>query len=371
MIYLDNAATTPISKTALDRLLQVNQEVFGNPSSIHAHGRKAAQVLRQARQAIAELLETQPSRIYFTSGGSEANNLAIKGYALANQDKGKHLITTALEHHSVLHVMDYLSQHWGFEVTYLQPIDGKITAKQLSEALREDTLLVSVMHTNNETGLQLPIEAMGRILAEHQAVFHVDAVQAVGKVPLSPEKLGIDLLSAAGHKCHGPKGTGFLYSSNRHFHPLIHGGSQEDKKRAGTENLAAIAAMAAALTDSLSHWEEHLSKVKQLKNQLLEELKTLDVYSNSYPEDLPYVLNIGFPGCSNELLLTQLDLAGISVSTGSACTAGTIEPSHVLAALHGADSPRLKESIRLSFSKMTQPQDIQIFIKTIKTILGD
>ncbi len=371
MIYLDNASTTPMSQPALDVLYQVSQDVFANPSSIHGHGRQSNHILRQSRQAIAHALNTDPNQIIFTSGGSEANNLAIKGYALANRDKGMHLITTSIEHHSVLHTMDYLTKHWGFDITFLQPQDGEIKPQQVKEALRDDTILVSIMHTNNETGLSLPIHAIGEILSDHPAVFHVDAVQVMGKLPLNPHELGVDMLSASAHKFHGPKGVGFLYTNTNSFQPAIHGGSQESKRRAGTENLAGIASMAKALTDSLSNWKDSLTQVEQLRNDLFEGLKELTFYQNSDQDSFPYVVNLGFPNCSNTLLLTQLDLAGISVSSGSACTAGTIEPSHVLSALYGNESERLKESIRISFSKMTLPQDVDILTQKIKEILGD
>ena len=226
MIYLDNAATTPLSQKALETLLSVSQEVFGNPSSIHSFGRKANQILRQARQDIAQVLKVHPDNLIFTSGGSEADNLAIKGYALANQDKGKHLITTAIEHHAVLHTMEYLEKRFGFEVTYLQPIDQKISAQQVKEALRPDTILVSVMYANNETGHLLPIQEIGDLLRDHQAVFHVDAVQVLGKLPVFPAELGIDFLAASAHKFHGPKGVGFLYSKEAKMDSLIHGGKQ-------------------------------------------------------------------------------------------------------------------------------------------------
>lgn len=371
MIYLDNASTTPLSDAALETLYQTSRQVYGNPSSTHRHGRQASQMLREAKTTIARLLEVDASQLIMTSGGSEANNLAIRGYALANESKGKHLITTAIEHHSVLRTVEDLVTNWGFEATIIAPQDGKITSDQIADALRPDTILVSTMHTNNETGLTLPIQAIGQLLADHQALFHVDAVQTMGKLPISPETLGIDLLSASAHKFHGPKGIGFLYSNTKKIWPLILGGDQEEKRRAGTENLAAIAAMARALEDSLSHWEQHLEQVRQLKNLLFKELSPLAFYQNGGDDCLPYLVNIGFPGQLNERLLMQLDLAGISVSSGSACTAGNIEPSHVLEAIYGPGEPQLKESIRLSFSGLTKPEEIIHFTQTIKTILGD
>ena len=370
MIYLDNAATTPLSKKALETLLSVSQEVFGNPSSIHSFGRKANQILRQARQDIAQVLKVQPDQLIFTSGGSEADNLAIKGYALANQHRGKHLITTAIEHHAVLHTMDYLEKRFGFEVTYLQPIDQKITAQQVKEALRPDTILVSVMYANNETGHLLPIQEIGDLLRDHQAVFHVDAVQVLGKLPVFPTELGIDFLAASAHKFHGPKGVGFLYSKEAKMDSLIHGGKQEGQHRAGTENLAAIAAMAAALEEEFSQAEQHAHYIQTLKEQFLTEIADLDYYLNQDQGALPHILNMGFPGHLNEQILMRLDLAGIAISSGSACTAGVVQKSHVLEALYGKDSARLSEAIRISFSELNTPEEITKLSQTIKEIIG-
>ena len=370
MIYLDNAATTPLSQKALETLLSVSQEVFGNPSSIHSFGRKANQILRQARQDIAQVLKVQPDQLIFTSGGSEADNLAIKGYALANQHRGKHLITTAIEHHAVLHTMDYLEKRFGFEVTYLQPIDQKITAQQVKEALRPDTILVSVMYANNETGHLLPIQEIGDLLRDHQAVFHVDAVQVLGKLPVFPAELGIDFLAASAHKFHGPKGVGFLYSKEAKMDSLIHGGKQEGQHRAGTENLAAIAAMAAALEEEFSQAEQHAHYIQTLKEQFLTEIADLDYYLNQDQGALPHILNMGFPGHLNEQILMRLDLAGIAISSGSACTAGVVQKSHVLEALYGKDSTRLSEAIRISFSELNTPEEITKLSQTIKEIIG-
>ena len=370
MIYLDNAATTPLSQKALETLLSVSQEVFGNPSSIHSFGRKANQILRQARQDIAQVLKVHPDNLIFTSGGSEADNLAIKGYALANQNKGKHLITTAIEHHAVLHTMEYLEKRFGFEVTYLQPIDQKITAQQVKEALRPDTILVSVMYANNETGHLLPIQEIGDLLRDHQAVFHVDAVQVLGKLPVFPAELGIDFLAASAHKFHGPKGVGFLYSKEAKMDSLIHGGKQEGQHRAGTENLAAIAAMAAALEEEFSQAEQHAHYIQTLKEQFLTEIADLDYYLNQDHEALPHILNMGFPGHLNEQILMRLDLAGIAISSGSACTAGVVQKSHVLEALYGKDSARLSEAIRISFSELNTPEEITKLSQTIKEIIG-
>ena len=370
MIYLDNAATTPMSAVAISAMTEVMQETYGNPSSIHAHGRQAGKLLREARQELAQLLGTKPQHIFFTSGGTEGNNTAIIGYCLRHQEQGKHIITTAIEHHAVLETIDYLVQNFGFEVTIIQPEKQEITAQQIQEALRDDTILVSTMFANNETGNLLPIVEIGQILKQHPAAYHVDAVQAIGKLPIHPEELGIDFLTASAHKFHGPKGIGFLYASSMDFDSYLHGGDQEQKKRAGTENLAAIVGMVAALKEDLEKQEEHFQHVQNLETVFLAELEGIQYYLNRVQHHLPYVLNIGFPGQKNDLLLLRLDLAGISISTGSACTAGIVQSSHVLEAMYGANSERLKESVRISLSPQNTVEDLQTLAKTLKEIIG-
>lgn len=344
---------------------------FGNPSSIHTFGRKANQRLRANRQDVANILKTQARRITFTSGGTESNNTAIKGYALANQNKGKHLITTAIEHHSVLHTMQYLEERFGFEVTYLQPQKGKITADQVAQALRDDTILVSIMFANNETGELLPIKEIGQLLKDHQAVFHVDAVQAIGKMAIHPEEMNIDFLSASAHKFHGPKGVGFLYSTPHHVDNLFHGGEQEEKRRASTENIIGIAGLSQALTDSYLAWNKNFEYIQNLNQIFLDELTPVDYYINGEMDRIPHVLNLGFVNQNNGILLTQLDLNGFAVSTGSACTAGTVDPSHVLTSIYGSASPRLKESIRISFSEQNTPDEVIKLAIKLKEIIGE
>ena len=370
MIYLDNAATTPMSAVAISAMTEVMQETYGNPSSIHAHGRQAGKLLREARQELAQLLGTKPQHIFFTSGGTEGNNTAIICYCLRHQEQGKHIITTAIEHHAVLETIDYLVQNFGFEVTIIQPEKQEITAQQIQEALRDDTILVSTMFANNETGNLLPIVEIGQILKQHPAAYHVDAVQAIGKLPIHPEELGIDFLTASAHKFHGPKGVGFLYASSMDFDSYLHGGDQEQKKRAGTENLAAIVGMVAALKEDLEKQEEHFQHVQNLETVFLAELEGIQYYLNRVQHHLPYVLNIGFPGQKNDLLLLRLDLAGISISTGSACTAGIVQSSHVLEAMYGANSDRLKQSVRISLSPQNTVEDLQTLAKTLKEIIG-
>ncbi|CAM4198660.1 Cysteine desulfurase [Streptococcus penaeicida] len=370
LIYFDNAATTPLSESVIKAMTDHMATTFGNPSSIHSFGRSANKVLRDCRQSIASLLEVPERSIIFTSGGTESNNTAIKGYALANQAKGKHLITTAIEHHSVLHTMAYLEERFGFEVTYLKPIDGKFSVQQVQAALRPDTIMVSMMAANNETGDLLPIEEVARLLNDHQAVFHVDAVQAIGKIALRPSDLGIDFLTASAHKFHGPKGVGFLYSNSLHFDQLLHGGDQEEKRRASTENLISIIGMTKALEDAYLHMSENFEKIELLQQSFLEKLSVCNYYLSKSDNSLPHVINIGFPNQDNALLLTRLDMEGIAVSTGSACTAGTVEPSHVLEAYYGTDSNRLRESIRVSISDQNTLEEIDSLSQHIIAILG-
>lgn len=371
MIYFDNAATTPLSPSVITVMTETMTDVFGNPSSIHSYGRQASKTLRESRQTIANLLDVNARHIIFTSGGTESNNTAIKGYALANQNKGKHLITTAIEHHSVLHTMAYLEDRFGFEVTYLPCQNGTIDLADVKKALRDDTILVSIMYANNETGDVLPIQEIGNLLRDHQAVFHVDAVQAIGKFDIFPEQLGIDFLSASAHKFHGPKGIGFLYSRGMIIDSLLHGGEQEHKRRASTENLPGIVGMAQALKDALTNCLSATNHITSLRDHLLEQLEGLSYYLNQGSSSLPQVINIGFPGYQNGVLLTQLDLAGFAVSAGSACTAGTVEPSHVLAAYYGKESHRLTESIRISLSDQNTFEEVTQLAQALRKILGE
>ncbi|MDR1605542.1 MAG: cysteine desulfurase [Streptococcaceae bacterium] len=371
MIYLDNAATTAVLPEVAQDMLEVLTATFGNPSSIHAAGRQAGKLVRQARQTIATLLDVPPRNLIFTSGGSEANNQALIGYALANRDKGNHIVTTAIEHHSVLHTVAYLRDRLGFDVTIVKPHpDGDFTPDLIAHALREETLIVSTMYANNETGQLLPISDIAALVRDHQAVYHVDAVQVIGKLPIQPRTLGIDFLSASAHKFHGPKGVGFLYHGDFKFDNLIHGGDQEEGRRAGTENIHSIVGMAKAFQIAAEQFDTNFDKISALNKQLLSGLAGLDFYLNQFGEaTLPHVLNLGFPGINQDLLLMTLDLQGVAISTGSACTAGAIEPSHVLAAVLGDSSVKLQESIRISLSDLTTSADIAEFVRILKPIV--
>lgn len=368
-VYLDHAATSPLCQEAKDAMVAA-MGISGNPSSLHASGREASKLVRDCRNQLAQLLNTTPNRLIFTSGGTESNNLAIKGYALANQDKGKHIISSQMEHHAVLDVLAYLEERFGFEVTLLPPSeDGTIIAQQVAEALRPDTILVSLMLANNETGHLNPIAEIGAVLADHQAVFHVDAVQAVGKLPIQPEELGVDFLSASAHKFHGPKGIGFLYAKDHQLDKLLHGGNQENHRRASTENLIGIAGMMAALVAATQQLDSHYQKVCQLRDHLLGQLADLPISLNSPADGLPHVLNLCIEGQDNALLLTRMDLEGFAISSGSACTAGNIEPSHVLRALYGTHSPKITQSIRISLASCSTVEELTAFAQTLRKVI--
>ncbi|WP_191560748.1 cysteine desulfurase family protein [Metabacillus idriensis] len=352
-IYLDHAATSPMHPEVIHQMIPYMQEVFGNPSSIHSFGRESRRVLDEARAVISASIHAKPKEIIFTSGGTEADNLAIIGSALANQHKGKHIITSSVEHHAVLNSCKYLEKQ-GFHVTYL-PVDqnGLISVAELEKALTSETILVTIMYGNNETGAIQPIGEIGRILKNHQALFHTDAVQAYGILELNVKESFIDMLSTSGHKINGPKGTGFLYvKEGVALKQHSHGGEQELKRRAGTENVPGIAGLKSAV---LLAKETRVQKTKlyhDFKLKIIEILKSEDVsfeINGQLQSSLPHVLNLYFPGTNVESMLVNMDIAGISASSGSACTAGSIDPSHVLVAMYGKESDRSQASIRFSF----------------------
>ncbi len=372
--YFDHAATTPLRPEVIAEMQRILTEVYGNPSSIHGYGRQAAMELELARDTIASSLGVKAHEIVFTSGGTESDNTAIIGVAESRQEQGRHLITTAIEHPAVLETMHYLETQ-GFEVTYL-PVDekGQLHVTDLEAALRPDTTLVSIMYANNETGNLLPIAEIAEILQDHPAIFHTDAVQAYGKVMIRPKELGIDLLSTSAHKFNGPKGVGFLYKSDQTFLPAyLHGGEQEEKRRAGTENLASICGMAKAISLLTPEQQEReREKYRSFGKIVTDHLAEAGVkwQLNGDPQQkLPQVLNLRFPGVTNDLLLLKLDLKGLAISTGSACTAGNIEPSHVLEAMYGHKSPATKESIRISFGYGNTTEDVTLFAKELTELV--
>jgi cysteine desulfurase len=361
-IYLDHAATSPMHPRVIEKMLEVMKSTFGNPSSIHSFGREARQQIDLARTVLSNSIGAKENEIIFTSGGTEADNMALFGVAETYQQNGRHIITSVAEHHAVLHACKKLEK-MDFEVTYL-PVDetGRISMTELRAALREDTILVSIMYGNNEVGTLQPITEIGQLLKDHQAKFHTDAVQAYGVENIDVNESQIDLLSVSAHKINGPKGTGFLYArSNVKLSPRSFGGEQERKRRAGTENIAAIVGFHEAMLIAHEERTAKRNKFFDLKKNLMERLRQLDVefdINGSLEYSLPHVLNLSFPGTSVEAMLVNLDLAGIAVSSGSACTAGSIEPSHVLVAMFGKQSERLTNSIRFSFGFNTTTEEV-------------
>jgi cysteine desulfurase len=360
-IYLDHAATSPVHPGAATAMMEVLTGAHGNPSSIHSFGRDTRRIVDEARTTIAGTIHAGFNDIIFTGSGTEADNMAIFG--TARFKKTGHIITTAIEHHAVLHACEALEKE-GFDITYL-PVDesGVVSVQDVEKALREDTILVSVMYGNNETGAIQPVREIGDLLREHSAVFHVDAVQAYGILPINVKELNVDFLAVSGHKINGPKGIGFLYARpGTLLSPLLYGGEQERKRRAGTENTAAIAGMAAAASIAIESMEERTNQYKELKSIFIETLtkKGIDFSVNSKVEkSLAHVLNLFFPGTDVEAFLVNLDMEGIAASSGSACTAGSIEPSHVLTAMFGSDSDKLRSSIRFSFGLNNTTEQIE------------
>lgn len=358
-IYLDHAATSPMHPEVAETFSQALQTVYGNPSSMHGTGRIARKALDDARRVFARSINANDPEIIFTSGGTEADNLAIFGTAA--KKPGGHIITSAVEHHAVLHACEKLERE-GFRVTYL-PVDenGLVRAEDVKNALASDTILVTIMLGNNEVGTVQPIEEIGRLLKDTDAVFHTDAVQAYGVLPIDVEKLQVDLLSVSAHKLNGPKGTGFLYQRKGNaLTPLLYGGEQERKRRAGTENVPAIAAFAKAVEIALASIDEkaaHYMEYKQAFKDVLTE-QNVDFNENGI-NTLPHILNISIPGMDIESFLVNLDIAGISASSGSACTAGSMDPSHVLVAMYGGQAEQLRNSIRFSFGHGLDVQQVQ------------
>lgn len=373
-IYLDHAATTPMSEEVIQVYTAEMKEEFGNPSSIHQTGRKARKKVDDARTILAKSIGAHETEITITSGGTEADNYAIFGTAYVRKNEGKHVITTQIEHHAVLHACEQLEKD-GFEVTYL-PVDknGLISINDLKNSLREDTILVSIMYANNEVGVIQPIVEIGELLKDHPAYFHTDAVQAFGSLSIDVTTAYIDLLSVSSHKINGPKGIGFLYQRKGvNLKPIFYGGQQERKKRAGTENVPAIVAFAKAVQLKQAVITEGILSYSQLKQVFLTELERLRVpfkVNGSHEFVLPHVINISIPNTDVETFLVQLDLAGIDASSGSACTAGSIDPSHVLVAMYGENTPELRNSVRFSFGlNNTKEQVIEAASKISKIVL--
>lgn len=376
LVYADNAATTRLSESALNAMLPYLTEQYGNPSSIYSLGMNAARAVLNARKQIADALGAfRVSEIFFTAGGSESDNQAIKGAAELGAKNGKrHIITTNIEHHAVLNTCAYLEQH-GFEVTYL-PADenGLVTPQQIANAVREDTALVSVMAVNNEIGAIQPIADIGKLCRDRGVLFHTDAVQAIGHIDINVQKLNIDMLSLSGHKLHAPKGVGALYvRSGIDLPSLVHGGSQERGKRAGTENVAGIAALGVAVTEATQDIPERNAKLEKLRDRLTDGILASIPHTrlNGGREHRSSGnVNLSFRGIEGESLLLALDIRGIAASSGSACTSGSIDPSHVLRAI-GLSDELAKGSLRLTLGDDNTDDDVDYILETLPQVVKD
>ena len=371
-VYLDNAATTKMSKTAIDAMIEYFDQTYGNPSSLHSMGQRAKEGLEEARKTVAACLGANANEIYFTSGGSEADNQAIVSASRIGARKGKrHIVTTAFEHHAVLHTLKKLEKE-GFEVTYLSVgREGNVTPSQVAEAIREDTCLVTIMAANNEIGSVLPIAGIGKVCREKKVLFHTDAVQAAGHIPLNVLEMNIDMLSLSAHKFHGPKGVGVLYAKKGILlSNLIEGGAQERGKRAGTENVAGIAGLAAALKEATDNLENNGKRMTELRDRLIEGLSVIphSVLNGDKTARLPGNVHFCFEGIEGESLLLMLDEYGIEGSSGSACTSGSLDPSHVLLAI-GHPHEIAHGSLRLTLSEYTTKEEIDYTIDAVKKVV--
>ena len=371
-VYADNAATTAMSQVAIDAMIPYMNKVYGNPSSLHSVGQEAKEALEKARETVAKCLGCEPREIYFTSGGSEADNQAIISAARLGARKGKkHIISTAFEHHAVLHTLNKLEKE-GFEIQLLDVSNGhNITAQQVKDAIREDTCLVTTMYANNEIGSVLPIAEIGAVCKEAKVLFHTDAVQAVGHIHIDVKAQNIDMLSLSGHKFHGPKGVGALYC--RRGIPLVNvieGGAQERGKRGGTENIAGICSMAAAMVDACEHIDENMPRVAAMRDRLIEGLSKIPhcALNGDTANRLPGNVNFCFEGIEGESLLLLLDMKGVCASSGSACTSGSLDPSHVLLAI-GRVHDVAHGSLRLTLCGENTEEEVDYIIRSVTDVV--
>lgn len=372
-VYADNAATTCVSKTALDAMMPYLTEQYGNPSSLYAFAQNAKEALENARKTVADIIGAQPKEIYFTSGGSEADNQAIVSMAKVGALKGKkHLISTKFEHHAVLHTLKKLEKE-GFEVTLLDVHeDGVVRLEDLEAAVREDTALVTIMFANNEIGTVQPIKEIGEFCRARKIPFHTDAVQAAGHMPINVQEMNIDLLSMSGHKFHAPKGVGVLYAkTGMPLFNIIEGGAQERGKRAGTENIPGIVALAAALKESVDNMEANTAKIIPMRDKLFAELSKIphSKINGSLEHHVPGTVNMCFEGIEGESLLLLLDAKGVCASSGSACTSGSLDPSHVLLSL-GLPHEVAHGSLRLSIGEYNTMEEIDHIIKVVPEVVS-
>ncbi|MDF2595880.1 MAG: nifS [Clostridia bacterium] len=371
-IYFDNAATTPVKKEVLDTMLPYFTENFGNPSSVYQLAQINKKAIDEARDTMAKYLGANANEIFFTSGGTEADNWAIKGIAEAYKAKGNHIITSKIEHHAVLHTCEYLEKQ-GYEVTYLDvDKDGIVNPEDVKKAIKDTTILISIMYANNEIGTIMPIAEIGQIAKEHQIIFHTDAVQAIGQVKIDVKEQNIDLLSLSAHKINGPKGVGLLYIKRGiKTAPFIHGGAQERGRRAGTENVPGIVGLAKAMELTYDHFEEKIKNITALRDELIQGLITQIPYcklNGHKTQRLSNNVNIGVEFVEGESLLLLLDMNGIAASSGSACTSGSLDPSHVLLAL-GLPHEKAHGSVRFTLAESTTKEQIDYVLEKMPPIV--
>lgn len=376
-VYLDNAATTPMATSVVNVISDQMAHNFGNASATNYFGRQARKVLDESRHVIAQSINAKDSEIVFTSGGTESDNTAVIETALSRQKLGKNIITTAIEHEAILKPLAYL-ETLGFEVTYLKPNSrGEVTVQQVKDALRDDTILVTIMYGNNEVGSMNPIKEIGELLKDHQAFFHTDAVQAFGMEDIDVKAEHIDMLSTSAHKINGPKFIGFLYINDKiHIPSFVKGGDQETKRRAGTENVPAIAGFAKAVqlltpAEKKARQERYFGFKQKIQEILRQNKIEFGINGPTDSHALNHVMNLYLPGIDRGVLLTRLDLEGFAISGGSACTAGSLEPSHVLVAMFGKDSKKINDSVRISFGKDNTEEEIVKFTNKLVDIVRD
>lgn len=372
-LYMDYSATTPVKKEVLDEMMPYLTDYFGNASSFHLFGREAKSALDKAREQVANLVNSKTNEIYFTAGGTESDNWALEGVAYAHREKGNHIITSKIEHHGILHTCEYLEKHHGFEVTYLDvDSEGKVRIEDLEAAIKDTTILISIMFANNEIGTIQPIKEIGEIAKKHKILFHTDAIQAAGNIPIDVKELNIDLMSMSSHKIYGPKGIGALYiKTGTKLHTFVHGGAQEKRRRAGTENIPSIVGYGKAAEIAKANMQNHIETLTNLRAKLIDGILAKIPYTrvNGSMEDrLPGNVNFSFEFIEGEGILLMLDMLGIAASSGSACTSGSLDPSHVLMAI-GLPHEIAHGSLRLSIGDFTTVDDIDYIIGQLPAII--